>query len=323
MSKAPCLHYFDINAPVLLQVGASEYGLGAALLQPAIDPTGSNNIQWQPVTYSSRSLSLTEQLYAQIEREILAIVHTFHKFNQLLFGKSEITVHSDHQPLETIFKHPLASALCCLQSMILADQWYSFRVEYQKGFSVHVADTLSQAPLPTTSHKQVHDELVYQVEFESTTPQLSGFQDATLRDIRAAASSDPEQIALHALVLTGWPNDKLAVPKLALPYWSVHHSLSMMVFFSSRIASSSHPHFEQTSCTNSMPPIGVLRLLSAMLIIIVCSGLATYICANPVRLVLNMRINTLKSHSNQTQYPLYHGNLSLRTSLNSRVLHIW
>ena len=94
MSKAPCLHYFDINAPVLLQVDVSEYGLGAALLQPAIDPTGSSNIQWQPVTYSSSSLSPTEQLYAQIEREILAIVHTFHKFNQLLFGTSEITVHS-------------------------------------------------------------------------------------------------------------------------------------------------------------------------------------------------------------------------------------
>ena len=96
----------------------------------------------------------------------------------------------------------------------------------------------------------------------------------------------------------------------------------MMVYFSSRIMSSSHPRFEQTSCTNSMLPIGVLRLLSAMLAV-VCSGLATDICAHPVWLVLNMRINTLKSHSNQTQYPLYHGNLSLRTSLNLRVLHIW
>ena len=96
----------------------------------------------------------------------------------------------------------------------------------------------------------------------------------------------------------------------------------MMVYFSSRIMSSSHPRVEQTSCANSMPPIGVLRLLSAVLAI-VCSGLATDIYAHPVRLVLNMRINTLKSHSNQTQYLLYHGNLSLRTSLNLRVLHIW
>ena len=47
VSKAPCLHYFDVNAPVLLQVDASEYGLGAALLQPATDTTDSNNsIHW-------------------------------------------------------------------------------------------------------------------------------------------------------------------------------------------------------------------------------------------------------------------------------------
>ena len=227
VSKTPCLRYFDINSPVVLQVDASEYGLGAALLQPVTDPNGSSNIQWQPVAYSSSSLSPTEQRYAQIEKETLAIVHAFHKFDQLLFGKSDITVHSDHQPLEIIFKRPLASAPRRLQSMILALQRYSFRVEYQKGSTLHIADTLSRAPLPTTSHKKVHDELVYRVEFESTTPDLSGFQDATMRDIRAAASSDPEQIALHSLVLTGWPNDKSAVPELAQPYWSIRHELTV------------------------------------------------------------------------------------------------
>ena len=35
VSQAPCLRYFDVKAPVVLQVDASEYGLGAALLQPA------------------------------------------------------------------------------------------------------------------------------------------------------------------------------------------------------------------------------------------------------------------------------------------------
>ena len=111
--------------------------------------------------------------------------------------------------------------------MILALQRYSFRAEYQKGFPLHIADTLSRAPLPTISHKQVHDELIYRVEFESTTPELSGFQDATMRDIRAAASSDPDQITLHSLVLTGWPNDKSTLPELAQPYWSTRQELTV------------------------------------------------------------------------------------------------
>ena len=122
VSKALCLRYFNVNAPVILQVDASERGLGAALLQPASDTTGSCSTEWQPVAFSSSSLSPTEQRYVQIEKETLAIVHAFHKFDQLLFGKSDVTVHSDHQPLETIFKRPLASARRRLQSMMLALQ---------------------------------------------------------------------------------------------------------------------------------------------------------------------------------------------------------
>ena len=69
VSKAPCLRYFDVNVPVILQVDASEYGLGAALLQPASDSTGFCSIEWQQVAFRSSSLSPTEQRYAQIEKE--------------------------------------------------------------------------------------------------------------------------------------------------------------------------------------------------------------------------------------------------------------
>ena len=110
VSQAPCLRYFVFKAPVVLQVDASEYGLGTALLQPATYSSNSSDTLWQPVAYSSSSLSPTEQRYAQIEKETLAIVHAFHKFDQLLFGKSDVVVHSDHKPLETIFKRPLAFA---------------------------------------------------------------------------------------------------------------------------------------------------------------------------------------------------------------------
>ena len=227
VSKAPCLRYFDVNAPVVLQIDASEYGLGAALLQPVKFPNRTTEVNWQPVAFSSSSLTATEQRYAQIEKETLAIVHAFRKFDQLLFGKSEITVHSDHKPLETIFKHPLASAPRRLQSMMLTLQRYSFTVEYREGSSLLIADTLSRAPLPETTHGHLHDELVYRVEFEDNNPELSNFQDATIQEIRTEASTDPEQIALRTFVETGWPNDKASVPVLIHPYWSVRHELTI------------------------------------------------------------------------------------------------
>ena len=61
VSQAPCLRYFDVKAPVVLQVDASEYGLGTALLQPATYSLNSSDTLWQPVAYSSSSLSPTEQ----------------------------------------------------------------------------------------------------------------------------------------------------------------------------------------------------------------------------------------------------------------------
>ena len=169
----------------------------------------------------------TEQRYAQIEKETLAIVHAFHKFDQLLFGKADVVVHSDHKPLEIIFKRPLADAPRRLQSMMLTHQRYTFTVEYRKGSTLHIADTLSWAPLPITSHKKVQDELVYRVELEAEHPDLSGFQDATLQEIRVAALTDPEQRALRSLVEAGWPNDKAAVPELARPYWTFRHELTL------------------------------------------------------------------------------------------------
>ena len=109
---------------------------------------------------------------------------------------------------------------------MLALQRYTFTVEYRKGSTLHIADTLSRAPLPTTSHKQVHDELVYRVELEAEHPDLSGFQDATLQELRVASLTDPEQTTLRSLVETGWANDKAAVPELARPYWTFRHELT-------------------------------------------------------------------------------------------------
>ena len=42
--------------------------------------------------------------YAKIEKECLAIVSCMDKWHQYLYDKHDITVHTDHQPLETIFK---------------------------------------------------------------------------------------------------------------------------------------------------------------------------------------------------------------------------
>ena len=96
ISREPLLRYYRLEDEVTIQCDASQTGLGTVLLQNG-----------QPVAYSSRSLTKTEQGYAQIEKECLAIVFSCERFSQYLLGRNKITVESDHKPLETIFKKPL------------------------------------------------------------------------------------------------------------------------------------------------------------------------------------------------------------------------
>ena len=67
----PVLAFYDVNKAVTLQCDASQSGLGACLLQ------GN-----KPVAFASRSLSPAEKNYAQIEKELLAVVLAAEKFHQ-------------------------------------------------------------------------------------------------------------------------------------------------------------------------------------------------------------------------------------------------
>lgn len=81
IASAPVLAYYDVNKPVVIQCDASQSGPGAALLQ-----------EEHPVAYGSRVLTQTEQNYAQIEKELLAIIYACEKFDQYTFGRSNVIV---------------------------------------------------------------------------------------------------------------------------------------------------------------------------------------------------------------------------------------
>ena len=89
------LRYYDRRKPVTVQVDASQRGLGVCLLQDG-----------QPIAYASKSLTDTETRYANIERELLAIVFACQWFNTYVLGRP-FTVESDHKPLERYIRRAL------------------------------------------------------------------------------------------------------------------------------------------------------------------------------------------------------------------------
>ena len=121
LSTAPVLAFYNVNKPALITCNASQSGLGAVLVQ-----------EDKPIAYASRALTDAETRYAQIEKELLAIVFAFNKFHQYTFGK-EVLVESDHKPLESIMKKSLAAAPPRLQRMLLQLQQYTFTLVYKPG----------------------------------------------------------------------------------------------------------------------------------------------------------------------------------------------
>jgi len=85
-----------------------------------------------PIAYASRALTETESRYAQIEKEMLAIVFSVEKFNDYTFGRKTI-VHTDHKPLESIVKKPLHRAPKRLQGMMIRLQKYDLEIRYEHG----------------------------------------------------------------------------------------------------------------------------------------------------------------------------------------------
>ena len=102
------LSYFNPSKEVTLQVDALGKGLGATLLQDR-----------KPVAFCSKALTDCEERYANIEREMLAVVYGFHTY---LYG--QFVVESDHKPLESINLKNLTEAPHRLQPMLLCPQPY-------------------------------------------------------------------------------------------------------------------------------------------------------------------------------------------------------
>ena len=131
MSQAPVLRYFDVNKDITLSVDASSEGLGVVLIQ-----------EGQPVAFGSRALTDCQKRYAQIEKELLAIVYGCEKFKQYVYGKT-LHVEIHHMPLDTVFKKSLQKAPTRLQRMLMSLQHYDLRVSYKPGKELYIADTLN------------------------------------------------------------------------------------------------------------------------------------------------------------------------------------
>ena len=99
----------------------------------------------QPIAFASKSLTDTETRYANIERELMAIVFACQWFNMYILGRP-FTLVSDHRSLEMIHQKSLASAPPRHQQMLLQLQRYNVTIRYRPGKEMLLIDALSRCP---------------------------------------------------------------------------------------------------------------------------------------------------------------------------------
>ena len=214
ISSAPLLTYFDTNAPVTVQCDASESGLGAVLLQ-----------RGRPVAYASHALTDPETRYAQIEKELLAVLFLMTKFDHMTYG-CPVTVFSDHKPLAAVLVKPLSKAPRRLQSMIMQLQRYSFKLVWQPGKEMHIADCLSRAfpATPATDVKPAPpSQAKYAVNFMESLP----YAEQQLELLKSETDDDVNLQLLKATIIKGWPEKRTDLPNELLPFWSYREELSV------------------------------------------------------------------------------------------------
>ena len=210
VTRTPVLKYFNPSEPTEGQGDASANALGFALLQGG-----------QPVTYASRALTPAEQRYAQIKKELLARVFGLEHNHQYVYGR-HVVLWTDHKPLVSIHKKPLASAPKHLQRLLLCLQQYDVEFRYQPGPEMHLADTLSRAYLKTyeRSRAEVEAEKICAVQFLSMS-------EPQLKEIQKETASDTTIQVLKKVILNGWPDNKNEVPTELHPYFTIRDELSV------------------------------------------------------------------------------------------------
>ena len=149
LCRTTSLAYYDPTLPTVIQVDASGNGLGAVLLQNE-----------RPICFASRTLTPAEKRYANIERELLAVVFGCERFHHFVFG-IDFTIESDHKPLEMIILKHIASAPARLQRLLLRLQSYHLSIYYKPCKELTIAHALSRDKSNmNTEHEEKNEEMM-------------------------------------------------------------------------------------------------------------------------------------------------------------------
>lgn len=133
----PVLRHFDPNLPTEIHTDASDYGIGAIILQT--DQEGTH-----PIAYASRRLSSPEIKYNTTHKECLAVVYAVTYFRHYLWGRP-FKIVVDHHALCWLHKNKDPAGRLARWAIKLQD--FQYEIVHKSGKKHLDADSLSRNPV--------------------------------------------------------------------------------------------------------------------------------------------------------------------------------
>ncbi|KAJ1150750.1 hypothetical protein NDU88_003539 [Pleurodeles waltl] len=137
-TQAPILRHPDTNKQFIVVTDASEKAIGAVLLQQQEDDGLEH-----PVFYLSHILSIAEQHYSVLERELLALKTACIEWRQFLMGSKEpFEVRTDHRNLQCLRNFVCQNSRQARWAFFFSQ--YDFYITHIPGSQNILADALSR-----------------------------------------------------------------------------------------------------------------------------------------------------------------------------------
>ena len=218
LATEPVLAYYSPDKELTCQADCSQFGMGCVIMQ-----------EGKVIEYASRALTKAEVAYAQIEKELLSIVHCLSRFDTYCYAR-HVVIETDHRPLLAIYKKALAASPKRLQRMWLRLQRYDFELVFRPSGEMIMADTLSRAFSPGASEGTAFPEEVATLSTvdEDQMAELKMVASAnTIAAINAAAQDDDEYAGLIDQIRRGWPETAAGVATYLRPFHTFADELSV------------------------------------------------------------------------------------------------